>query len=94
MGERVIERVKNNISDAACSAVIHVVREIVKMEQEGEEVVAHPQLRARGVGIGHGCQQASVESMIGDTLGSYEVIALEEPLFCLYSDLFSIAADP
>jgi len=64
------------------------------MEQEGEEVVAHPQLRARGIGIGHGCQQASVESMIGDTFGSYEVIAVEKPLFCLHSDLFSMAIDP
>jgi len=64
------------------------------MEQEGEEVVAHPQLRACSIGIGHGCQQASVESMIGDTFGSYEVIAVEEPLFCLNSDLFSMAVNP
>jgi len=40
------------------------------MEEVSEEVVAYPQLRASGIWIAHGSEEACIESMIGIALST------------------------
>ena len=48
-----IKRVQDNISGDKRSPVVHVVREVVEVEQISEEVIAHPELRTASIRIAH-----------------------------------------
>lgn len=88
-----IKAVEDQIRSAACASVIHVVREIVKVEQICEEVVAKTQLGVCSIRIAHGSEETSFQSMV---LGSYwadKIVTLEQPPLGLASYSFAVSAD-
>lgn len=63
-----IKRVQDNISGDKRSPVVHVVREVVEVEQISEEVIAHPELRTASIRIAHRCKQSGFEAVVSITL--------------------------
>ena len=80
VGVGVIQAVEDHIGRAASSVVIHIVREIVEVEQIGEEVVADAKLGVGSVGVAHGGEKTSFQPVVlclgaTDNVG----VAFEQP---------------
>lgn len=78
-----IEAVEHHIGHRAGTSVIHVVREVIEVEEICEEVVAETKLRISGIGVAHSGQEASLESMVFVPCATSKVITLEQPLLGL-----------
>ena len=76
------------------AAVIHVVGKIVEMEKPVHEVTAHTKLGVRCVGITHGGEEASLETMERVAFLLAEVAATEEPPFAFDRRLLAVTIVP
>ena len=70
--------------------VVHVVRDVVKVEEPIHEVAAHAELGEGRFGIAHGGEQPGLETMerVAFLLG--EVAAAEKPSLALGRGLLSV----
>ena len=74
-----IEAVEHHIGHRAGTSVIHVVREVIEMEEICKEIVAETKLRIRRIGVAHSGQRASLESMVFVPCAASKVITFEQP---------------
>ena len=79
----VIQAVEDHIGRAASPVVIHIVRDVVEVEQISEEVVADAKLGVGSIGIAHGGELARLEAVERVALALGEVTAAEKPLLAL-----------
>lgn len=75
----------------SCSAVVHVVRNIVEVEKPIHEVTADAELRVRCIGIAHGREHARLQTVKRIALLLGEISAAKEPLFTFNGGLLSVA---
>lgn len=79
-GLRVIEGVHNLDRGPEGAAVVHLVREVIEMEEVVHEVTAYAQLGVASERVAHGSEVTSLEPVERIALLLSEVTAAEEPL--------------
>lgn len=88
-----IKRVEHNISRRTRPAVIHIIGEVVEVEEVCKEIIAYSELRICGVRIGHGREESGLQTVEGVTLLSIQIPPLEQPLLRLTSYLFAMTVE-
>lgn len=72
------------------AALVHVVRDIVEVEEVAEVVAAYTKLGLRCVRVGHRSEKAALESGKGFLLLDTEATAASEPRVGLDADLLAV----
>lgn len=86
VGVRVVERVKDNVRGGHCPSGVHIVGQIVEMEQVSQEVVAYAKLRCASIRVAHGCEFTSLQTVELVPYLPLQIVTLEKPLFGFGSD--------
>lgn len=93
-GLGVIERIHDLDRGSEGAAVVHLVRNIVEMEEVVHEVAAHPQLGVAGEGVAHRGEITSLQPMERVALLLAEVTSAEKPSLRLYAGEFPVTVTP
>jgi hypothetical protein len=88
---RVVQGVKDFISGCVSAHVVHIVRQIVQVEEVSHEVVDDPKLRICCIGIALSDKKTSFETVIRFAFLAHKVTVFEEPLLRLLRNLFPMA---
>jgi len=90
-----VERVDHDILDRTSFAVIHIVRDVIKVKHVHQEICTHLELREASIGICPGTEQPVFE-----TIDSHRVFfslrkldSLEEPTLRFLGHLLMVAVD-
>lgn len=87
----VIKRVHDDVGDLVYATVVHVVGEIIQMEEPVEEIAADAELGVTAIGVTHRGEFPSIEAVKGTTTSFIEVgVAVEQPPFRLDGDEFVV----
>ena len=91
MGVREPQSVHDVDTGVGCATVVHVIGNIVEVEEPVHEVAANTKLGVARVRVAHGGKQTSLETMERVALPLWEVAAAEEPLLALDRSLLAVA---
>ena len=77
---RVIKRVHDNVGDLVYATIVHIVGEIVEMEEPDEEIGADAELGITGIRVTHRAQFSGLEAVKGTTSSVIEVgVTVQQP---------------
>jgi hypothetical protein len=91
---RVVEGVKDFVCRCAGTLVIHVVRDVVKVEEISYKIADDPNLRICCVWITLSGKKTAIETVIRFAFPAHKVTVLEEPLLRLLENLFQMSIAP
>lgn len=88
-----IERVHDDVGDLVYTAIVHVIGEIVEMEEPVEEIAAYAELGITAIRVTHRSKLPGLEATKGTTSSFIEVgITIKYPSFRLDGDEFVVSA--
>ena len=88
-----IERIHNVDRGAEGPAVVHLIGNVVEVEEVVDEVTAHAQLLVLGERVAHRGEETSLESMKRGPLLLLQPTSLEEPLLRLCRGELAVRVD-
>ena len=90
---RISKRADYLARGANCPSVIHLVADVVEVEEVVDEVTAHAQLLVLGERVAHRGEETSLESMKRGPLLLLQPTSLEEPLLRLCRGELAVRVD-
>jgi len=86
----VIECIHHNVGNILGTPNIHIIGNVIEVEEVTQKIGAYSQLRIRGVGVAQGREQSALETVKPSSPLLAEVKACEKPLLRRVGDMFPI----